>query len=370
MIKSTASSLASQGGIRRLVCTKTFATFAATSIRPHTHSHSISLTPSIARFTPDENFRISALRHSHSTIQIKNDLTTGSYEGFEAKPEAPRDTSPEPPSITPWYLQLDRSEQATEPSSNPNRLPPLPENPPPLLEPILEYMSVELGLDALSVLDLRKLDPPPSLGANLLMILATSRSEKHLHVSAGRFCKWLRNSHKLSPYADGLMGRGEIKLILRRKARRAKLLRSVGSSDNTNSDDGLSTGWICVNVGRIDSGENALESSQEFDNFVGFGGQIGGITLVIQMMTVTKREELDLEELWGNALVRQEKREARLSKPPWGMIEELGLHPSETVSESSTETEEQLNDSLQPDHSFQGVTGPREPEGGIITENN
>ena len=368
MIKSTASTLTSQGGIRRFVCAKSFANFTATSTRPH--SHSISLTPSIARFALDENFRTSASRRSHPATQNKNDLTIRSYEGFEAKSEAPRDMNLEPPPITPWYLQLDRLEQATEPSSNRNRLPPLPENPPPLLEPILEYMSIDLGLDALSVLDLRKLDPPPSLGANLLMILATSRSEKHLHVSAGRFCKWLRSSHKLSPYADGLMGRGEIKLILRRKARRAKLLRSVGSSENTNLDDGLSTGWICVNVGRIDSGENALEPSQEFDNFVGFGRQIGGITLVIQMMTVSKREELDLEELWGNALVRQEKREARLSKPPSEIIEQPGLHSTETVSVSSTENEEQLNDSLQPDHSFQGVTGPRELGGRINTENN
>lgn len=258
----------------------------------------------------------------------------------------------------------------SEPLSNQNWLPTLPENPPPLLRPILEYMSIDLGLDALSILDLRKLDPPPGLGANLLMVLATSRSEKHLHVSAGRLCKWLRSSHKLSPYPDGIMGRGEIKLKLRRKARRARLLRSVGSSESTNLDDEISTGWICVNVGRIESGENALEPSQELESFVGFGKQVREITLVIQMMTVSKREELDLEELWGNALVRQEKRDARLSKLPVEVIEKLGLHSSETVSVSSNEREEQVNYSLHPDHSFQGITDTRVVGGGSDTKDN
>lgn len=311
MIKSPASSLASHCGICRFVCIKAFATFTATSTR--SHSQPISVIPNLARFALKKTFQTSSLGRSYLASQNKNDYTTETHEESEVKPEAPQDMSPEPPPITPWYLQVDRLQHMTESLSDRNWLPALPEKSPPLLQPILEYISVDLGLDALSVLDLRKLDPPTGLGANLLMILATSRSEKHLHVSAERLCKWLRSSHKLSPYADGLMGRREIKLKLRRKARRAKLLSSVGSSESTNVDDGLSTGWICVNVGNIDSGESALELSQVLENFVGFGRQVTGTSLVIQMMTVGKREELDLEELWGNALVRQEKRETRLS---------------------------------------------------------
>ena len=337
MIKSTASSLSSKFGICRFVCTTASAAFRTTStvLQPQP----ISSTSSRTRFALNENFRTSALCRSDLVIQKKNDYSTGVFQGSEATPEAPQDISQEPPPITPWYLQVDRLQAVTEPSPNRNRLPPLPENSPPLLEPVLQYMSNDLGLDALCILDLRKLDPPPGLGSNLLMVLATSRSEKHLHVSASRLCKWLRGSHKLSPYADGLLGRGEIKLKLRRKARRAKLLRSVGSSEKTDLDDGLSTGWICVNVGRIDSGENALDPSPALENFVGFGRQAAGITFVIQMMTESKREELDLEELWGNALVRHEKREARLSQPPLEMLEKLGVHSPETASVFASESE-------------------------------
>lgn len=312
MINSPASSLASQCGICHFLRIKSFANLTTAATR--SHSRLISSTLPVGRFSLEETLRPSALRRSYLSLQNKNDYTTGTQAVSEVKPEAPQDMSLEPPPITPWYLQVDRVQQMNQPLSNRDQLPVLPENPPPLLQPILEYMSVDLGLDALSVLDLRKLDPPPGLGANLLMILATSRSEKHLNVSAGRFCRWLRNSHKLSPYADGLIGRGEIKIRLRRKARRAKLLSSVGSFESTSSDDGLSTGWICVNVGRIDSGGSALKSSQDLEMVVGFGRQIEGTTLVIQMMTEGRREELDLEELWSDALMRQEKKEARLSK--------------------------------------------------------
>ena len=315
MIKSPAKSLALQCGTCRLLCVKSFAASTAISIR--SHFQPTCSIPSVVRFAPKETFQTSALCHSDLVSQSKDDSTIGTLEGSEAKREAPQETDLEPSPITPWYLQVNRLQHVTEPLSNQSRLPALPENPPPLLQPALEYMSVDLGLDALSILDLRKLDPPPGLGVNLIMVLATSRSEKHLHVSADRLCKWLRYSHKLSPYADGLMGRGEIKIKLRRKARRAKLLRSVGSSESTNMDDGISSGWICVNVGRIESGENALELTQELEHFVGFSSQVKveETTLVIQMMTVGRREELDLEELWGKALARHERKQARISKP-------------------------------------------------------
>jgi Ribosomal silencing factor during starvation len=122
---------------------------------------------------------------------------------------------------------------------------------------MLEYLSVDTGLDDLTLLDLRTLDPPPALGANLLMIIGTARSVKHLNVSADRFCRWLRSNYKLRPYADGLLGRNELKLKLRRKARRAKLAASVGNTmyeKGGGADDGITTGWICVNVGQVEDG--------------------------------------------------------------------------------------------------------------------
>ena len=221
------------------------------------------------------------------------------------------ESNAEPSSPVPWYLQIDAPQRPLKPLSERQRLPELPTDPPPLLQPMLEYISVDLGLDDLSILDLRRLDPPPALGTNLLMVFGTARSERHLHVSADRFCRWLRTNHKVSPYADGLLGRGELKLKMRRKARRARLLSSVGASESSNVDDGLRTGWVCVNLGTIEDGVPTVEEVLEPEGFVGFGGHVSGAKVVIQMLTEEKREELDLEHLWGSVLARQERKEAR-----------------------------------------------------------
>ena len=221
------------------------------------------------------------------------------------------DPTPMNAAILPWYLQVQGPQRVESPLSERQKLPDLPVNPPPLLQPLLEHISINLGLDDLLLFDLRKLDPPPALGANLLMIMGTARSEKHLHVSADRFCRWLRTMHKLSPYADGLLGRNELKLKVRRKVKRARLLSSVGSSESLNADDGIRTGWVCVNVGIIEDVVNTVEEPPRSDDFVGFGGHEEGVKLVVQMFTQEKREDLDLEGLWGGALARQERKIAR-----------------------------------------------------------
>ncbi|KAM0795568.1 hypothetical protein BDR22DRAFT_894103 [Usnea florida] len=225
--------------------------------------------------------------------------------------EIPEPMAPE----TPWYLQVEKPQRASNPLLERQKIPELPSDPPPLLKPMLEQISINLGLDDLTIFDLRKIDPPPALGANLIMILGTARSEKHLHVSADRFCGWLKGTYKLNPYADGLMGRGELKLKMRRKARRARLLSSVGSLETSVTDDGLRTGWICVNVGTIEDGRGSTEESNLTNqhDYVGFGSQAEGARVVIQMLTQEKREELDLEDLWGKTLRRHERKEGRIS---------------------------------------------------------
>ncbi|KAL8696934.1 MAG: hypothetical protein Q9201_007401 [Fulgogasparrea decipioides] len=224
--------------------------------------------------------------------------------------------------------------------SDRQRLPDLPSHPPPLLQPMLQHISVDLGLDDLSLLDLREIDPPPALGANLLMVIGTARSEKHLHVSADRFCRWLRTTHKLCPYADGLLGRGELRLKLKRKNRRARMLNSVGASDSGNTDDGIRTGWICVNIGMIEDGrtvEQQEHKNQKDDDYVGFGGESSGVKVVVQMLTEEKREDLDLETLWGQALARYARRKDRIAKGQQEISSaseapSAGLHSDETSS--------------------------------------
>ncbi|KAI9649835.1 ATPase synthesis protein 25 mitochondrial [Ciborinia camelliae] len=209
-------------------------------------------------------------------------------------------------SAVPWYLQVETPQTTPTTLSERQRIPDLPDLPPPILQPMLQHISVDLGLDDLTLLDLRKLDPPPALGANLIMLIGTARSEKHLHVSADRLCRWLRSTYKLRPSADGLLGRNELKLKIRRKSRRAKLL---GSAADDNGDDGIRTGWVCVDIGVVESPDMHANAVPEGDGFVGFGRRTDGVRIVVQMLTEEKREEIDLEKLWGGILRRSGQSE-------------------------------------------------------------
>lgn len=251
----------------------------------------------------------------HISQQPQEQLPPDEETSLEAEQDAEsNETLESTVSPTPWYLQVESPQRALNPLLERQKIPDLPYDSPPLLEPMLEHVSINLGLDDLTIFDLRKMNPPPALGANLIMILGTARSEKHLHISADRFCRWLKTSYRLKPYADGLMGRGELKLKVRRKARRARLLSNVGSSETSSTDDGLRTGWICVNVGTIEDGRASVEDHTEQHGYVGFGSEAEGAKVVIQMLTEEKREELDLEDLWGKMLRRHEKKEDRISR--------------------------------------------------------
>ena len=242
---------------------------------------------------------------------------------IEEEPSGANDSS-----AVPWYLQVNTPQRTPEPLSERQRIPDLPESPPPILQPLLQHISIDLGLDDLTILDLRKLDPPPALGANLLMLLGTTRSEKHLHVSADRLCRWLRSTYKLRPDADGLLGRNELKLKLRRKSRRAKLL---GSASDDNGDDGVRTGWVCVDVGVVDEGEGSSAPVPE-QKFVGFGRRTDGVRIVVQMLTEEKREEIDLEKLWGGIL-----RRAEVPEIEDGEAELIAEVPSATAQETASD---------------------------------
>lgn len=207
-------------------------------------------------------------------------------------------------STLPWYLQDKSSEKTIQPEP---RIPKLNNMPPPILRPLLMNLAVDQGLDDLSIIDLRKLDPPPALGANLLMILGTARSEKHLHMSADRFCRWLRSTYKIHPDADGLIGRNELKIKLKRKSKRAKLLGLGTTNPDDTNDDGIRTGWVCVDVGIVKGMKGVDVVTPNPKAFVGFGRRTDGTRIVVQMMTEEKREEIDLEKLWGGILKRSEK---------------------------------------------------------------
>ncbi|EWC45418.1 hypothetical protein DRE_00817 [Drechslerella stenobrocha 248] len=188
-------------------------------------------------------------------------------------------TPPQPSDGAPWYLQ-----SALQPAPRRfvspliEQMPPLPHNPPEDLEPLLNYLLKDLSLSKLKIMDLRGLDPAPALGPNVIMILATARSERHMHIAADKSCRFLRAIlHGTEIYADGLVGTGQMKLRERRDRRK-------GKRRTTEDDDSMRVGWICINSGQ---------------------------GIVVQVMTGSKREELNLEGLWSRKINTSQKRKLR-----------------------------------------------------------
>lgn len=172
----------------------------------------------------------------------------------------------------PWFLRVETPHLTSHPLAERQALPEIPPDAPPALEPLLKHLSQELGINDLLLLDLRAMDPPPAIGANTIMIIGNARSERHLHISADKTCRWLRTEWKMTPHADGLLGRNEIKIKNRRLKKRGRLVNT-----ETGAVEGV--GWICVDVG-----------SQG---------------LVVQLFTKDRREEINLEKLWGKFLKKQ-----------------------------------------------------------------
>ncbi|KAF4506106.1 hypothetical protein G6O67_006224 [Ophiocordyceps sinensis] len=219
-----------------------------------------------------------------------------------------------------WFLEVEPPRHP--PSPHVPALPTVPSDAPSLLEPMIKYVYQDMGLDDLALLDLRDLDPPAALGRNLMMLFATARSERHLHISSGRFVRWLRRNYKVNAKADGLIGPGELKTKLRRLRKRAKLM-GTNTMIVPGGDNGLSTGWVCVN---FSTGEGELGETASFDaggRYSGFGAAQTGTTVVIQCMTESRRAELDLETLWRVVLKRGLERGKKVKGEATNDKEEL-----------------------------------------------
>jgi hypothetical protein len=249
-------------------------------------------------------------------------------------------------SPVPWYLQVNRDRERTAPETEQSAreaIPDLPHNPPPLLQTLLEYISITAGLDDLLLLDLRHLDPPPALGPKLIMIIGSARSEKHLHVSADRFCRYLRREHGLKANAAGLLGRNELKIKLRRKAKRMKMLANVGGNTSEpleNLDDGIRTGWICCTVGKIEAHpEDTAMPGADVENFVGFRDVKPGVNVVFQMFTEEKRAEIDLETLWGGVLRTHDRKDAHADEQLQELFDHVEAGEEEAKAEEAAQRE-------------------------------
>lgn len=243
------------------------------------------------------------------------------------EPSAPSETNkPASSQHVPWYLQEEAPIIKERPLTEAH-LPQIPEDSPEMLSTLLEYTYKDLGLDDLKLFDLRGLEIPAALGANVIMIIGTARSVKHLNVSADRLCRWLRSQYKLSPYADGLLGRNELKIKLRRKAKRARAASAAGAMVDE-KDDGITTGWICVNAGMVDKGATTTQLSDV--GIEGFGNLDLGTSVVVQIFTEEKRADVDLDGLWEATLAREGRKNTREST---GDISKTGAAPPRSMSD-------------------------------------
>ncbi|KAL7627505.1 ATPase synthesis protein 25 mitochondrial [Parahypoxylon ruwenzoriense] len=289
----------------RLVVLKlfTYPTNALSGARPggflHYRARSVVAAPIRAfssqpiRFEPS-----SASKSAEENLgeNLEQDLEDDDALEDHHQKDLPYDNAAKDSAITtiPWYLQVEPPRHVA--SIEPLPLPEVPHGAPAVVGSLLEYVSEDLGLHDLSLLDLRGLSPPPALGPNLFMLFGTARSERHLNVSAGRLLRWLRAKHRIHAQADGLLGPNERKTKLRRKAKRARL---VGDVEDT--DDGISTGWICVNLGTVGHSREESAVVAEDGRVAGFGVARDGSTIVAQIMTESRRAEMGLEALWKQA---------------------------------------------------------------------
>lgn len=210
----------------------------------------------------------------------------------------------------PWFLKVDPPSKPWTPHQV--TLPKLPEDSPPILEPMMQYVYEDMGLDDLALLDLRELDPSVSLGPSLIMMIATARSGRHLHVSAGRFVRWLRRNHGVRARGDGLIGSALLRTKLRRLRKRAKLM-GTNSMVLPQGDHGLTTDWVCVTFSTGPAPSAEVEKYDASGRLIGFDREYSGSTIAVQCLTEQRRKELDLESLWQEQLRASVRRNRRIN---------------------------------------------------------
>ncbi|KAI1095831.1 hypothetical protein F5B19DRAFT_269549 [Rostrohypoxylon terebratum] len=259
--------------------------------------------------------------------------TTQKGEGSDGADSQGHDIATEGSSLTsiPWYLQVEPPRHVA--SIKPPPLPEVPTGSPEIVGALLKHLSEKSGFNDLSLLDLRGLSRPAALGPNLFMLFGTARSERHLHVSAAHLQRWLRFNYKVNARADGLLGPNERKTKLRRRARRAKLLG--GPQDD--ADDGMSTGWICVNLGTLNFGNHEDPVYTSDGRFSGFGVPQTGYTVVVQLMTEPQRAQMGLEALWEKALSKSIDASSKLEAEAEAEAGDVNnIHPLEEAASSSS----------------------------------
>ena len=157
------------------------------------------------------------------------------------------------------------------------------------------------------------------------------------------------------------------------------MMSLVGGREVGTEDDGITTGWVCVNVGIVDenlqpSGKPAeeyggqkpqdyeagnaeleakqnaesqvteLEGEADFDqdsepedDYVGFGSRSTSPRIVVQMFTEAKRLEMDLEGLWDDRNTRRTRKGAEREARAENTLKMRGWVVNETEDDETDE---------------------------------
>ena len=312
--------------------------------------------------TQTTQYRLFSVSVSRTKEEPKEeDITAPAEDAFGSIPTEDASTSTPAPAgkddDVPWYLRVNVPKHETlTPQTTP--LPDIPANAPALMDPLVTFAADDLGLDDLKILDLRGLDPPAGLGPDLIMLFSTARSERHLHVSADRLVRWFRK-YGVQARADGLLGRNELKIKLKRKARRAKLLGNISqlaAGTTEEVDDGISTKWVCVNAGFIggrgkDAKAKVTPTAEHGEQSVvdakgrtsGFGSvRSAGTTVVVQIFTEGKRRQMELEQLWTKTLCHSLRKRRSAGEDVKAQLKALEAEMQMTEAELDQENEEWL----------------------------
>lgn len=195
------------------------------------------------------------------------DVPVGTLDASSTQAEATKhtvDTVKTTANTTPWFMEYNKQFEEQFPLERREKepIPELPSDVPAMLQPLAEYMTQDLVLKDLSVLDLRDRENP--WGNDTIMLLCTARSERQLRSSAESLKGYLRK-REFAPRIEGLINWENTKV---KRRRRRKML---GRANYQVEDDRLN--WLFIEV----------------------GGHSG---VILQLFSEDGRREYALEELW------------------------------------------------------------------------
>ncbi|KAK9460926.1 uncharacterized protein V1516DRAFT_674504 [Lipomyces oligophaga] len=192
---------------------------------------------------------------------------------------------------TPWYMRgLLDPRTVDRPIIG---MPEIPADAPKELEDVVKYLIRDLGLQELVVVDLR--DQGQHVGEDAIMVIASSRSSKHLDRTAELLRVHLKKTYRCKPRIEGFLGRQKMKYSERRVEK--KLSKYTGDIEAYEMDMRYNhqNSWVFVDT------------------------KLKGIR--IHIVTNDKRWELDLENFWKHELPDMQRKLDKQSGQDLVMLE-------------------------------------------------